>query len=238
MDVTINTISEVRQEAEIRLSQGELQPHFDKAYHKYQPKVELRGFRKGRVPLEMVKKLYGDAIEHEALDEVATEVYREAMNERQIKPLGTPSMVDMDFKRGEQFHFKIQYDVKPVISLGSYKGITIEKTIHTVADEEIDEEALCIINGHGTEARGADVIVDASLNDPNADGSPWDASGPAFEVIANSLQAAHEAAHPGVAYAGPYPVGMRLAVQPRDRVRFVAIRDLPASEVLVLINRS
>jgi glycosidase len=101
-----------------------------------------------------------------------------------------------------------------------------------------DEEALCVVNGHGADARGADVIVDASLNGPDAVGSPWGAAGPVFEVIANSAQAAHEAAHPGVPYAGPHPVGERIAVQSRDGARFVAIRDLPASEVLVLINRS
>jgi glycosidase len=101
-----------------------------------------------------------------------------------------------------------------------------------------DEEALCIVNGHGRDARGADVIVDASLNGPDAVGSPWDDAGPAFEVIANSAQAAHESAHPGAAYAGPHPVGERLPVRSRDGARFVAIRDLPASEVLVLINRS
>lgn len=140
MDVTISTISEVRHEAEIVVTEEELQPHFNKAYLKYQPKVELKGFRKGKAPMEMVKKLYGEAIEYEALDEVATEVYRKAMIERDIAPLGTPSMVDMDFKRGDHFRFRIQYDVKPVISLKMYKGITVEKPIHKVKDEEISAE--------------------------------------------------------------------------------------------------
>jgi hypothetical protein len=100
-----------------------------------------------------------------------------------------------------------------------------------------DEEALCIVNGHGREPRGADVIVDARLNALDAPGRPWDAAGAAFVVIANSHQAAHEAAHPGVPYAGPHPIGQRVPVQARGDARFVAIRDLPASEVLVLINR-
>ena len=100
-----------------------------------------------------------------------------------------------------------------------------------------DEEALCIVNGHGTDARGGDVVVDAQLNAVDAPGQPWNAAGPSFIVIANSAQAAHEAAHPGVAYAGPHPVGERVLVQLRADVRFVAIRDVPASEALVLINR-
>ena len=150
MDVTINTISEVRQEADIHLSNDELQPHFDKAYQKYQPKLEMKGFRKGKVPMEIVKRIYGDAIEHEALDEVASEVYREAMSERQIRPLGTPSMMDADFKRGEHFHFKIQYDVKPVITLGRYTGIRVEKKKYSVSDEAIDARIHLIRQANGT----------------------------------------------------------------------------------------
>ncbi len=105
-----------------------------------------------------------------------------------------------------------------------------------------EEEALCIVNGHGTEARGADVVVDVRLNAVDTPGQPWSAPGggigtPYFEVIANSAQAVHEAQHPGQAYSGSHPVGQRLPVQSRSGALFVAIRDVPASEVLVLINR-
>lgn len=140
MEITVNTISEVRHEAEISLSNEELQPHFEIAYKKYRPKVELKGFRKGKVPMDLVKKLYGEAIEHETLDDVANEVYRKAMIEREITPLGTPSMVDLDFKRGDHFRFKIQYDVKPTIPLNKYKEIKVEKLIYKVTEEEIESE--------------------------------------------------------------------------------------------------
>ncbi len=122
------------------MSKEELQPHFESAYQKYQPKVELRGFRKGKVPMDMVKRLYGEAIEYEALDEVANEVYRKAMTDRDIAPLGTPSMVDMDFKRGDHFRFKIQYDVRPIIALGDYRSVMVERPIHKVTEEEIESE--------------------------------------------------------------------------------------------------
>ena len=83
-----------------------------------------------------------------------------------------------------------------------------------------DEEALCVVNGHGTAARGGDVLVDAALNP----------AGSAMTVVLNSAQAADAAA------GGP-PVGARLPVQrAADGTAFVAIRDLPPSEVLVLVN--
>jgi len=101
-----------------------------------------------------------------------------------------------------------------------------------------EEEALCVVNGHGNEARGADVIVDASLNAVDAAGNPWGPAGPAFQVIASSMEAAHNAAHPGTAYTGAHPVGERVPVQRRDGASFVSIRGLGPSEVLVLTNRA
>ena len=85
-----------------------------------------------------------------------------------------------------------------------------------------DEEALCIVNAHGTDARGADVLVDASLNPP----------GSSMAVIANTAQAAT----PGE-YRGFHPVGSNVPVRRRaDGTAYVEIRDVDASEVLVLTN--
>ncbi len=95
-----------------------------------------------------------------------------------------------------------------------------------------DEEALCIVNGNGSFPRGGDVLVDPRLNAASAPANPWGAAGPFFRVIANSAQAAV-----GAAYSGPYPLGADLPVRSRGGDLFIEIRDLPPSEVLVLINR-
>ena len=86
-----------------------------------------------------------------------------------------------------------------------------------------DEEALCIANGHGTQARGGDVLVSIELN--------WGA-GAAFQVIANTAQTIA-----GAAYVGTHPVGERVAVRVRNGTAYVAIRDVAPSEIVVLSNR-
>jgi len=157
--VQITTISPVRFEAEIALTPEELQPHFDRAYEKFRPKAELKGFRKGKVPLPMVKKLYGEAIEHDALDDIAGDTYRQAMEERNIRPIGKPALVDMDFKRGQAFTFKIAYDVKPEITLGNYKGLALHRHVRTVTDDDLREEIDQIRRANGTTAP-AEIVVD------------------------------------------------------------------------------
>jgi hypothetical protein len=97
-----------------------------------------------------------------------------------------------------------------------------------------DEEALCVVNGNGTDNQGGDVVVDASLNSPAAFGNPWGPGGqPFFEVVANTRQAAV-----GIDFDGPHAVGEQIPVRFKaDGTAYVEIRDLGASEVLILVNR-
>jgi hypothetical protein len=89
-----------------------------------------------------------------------------------------------------------------------------------------DEEALCVVNGSGGLSQDADVLVEESFNaGANA----------AFQVVANSAQAAAQAA--GQVYTGTHPIGAQVPVQTRGLVRFVEVRGLAPAEALVLTNR-
>lgn len=144
MEVKIQELTDVSRELEIVATADELQPHFEKAYSEYQKKIEIKGFRKGKAPIEMIKRLYGDLIEHDSLEEIASEFYRKTVKEKELKPIGEPTLVDMNYERGKEFRFKIRYDVRPTITLKDYKNITIQKPIHNVTDEEIDSEILSL----------------------------------------------------------------------------------------------
>ncbi|HTP13398.1 MAG TPA: trigger factor [Bacteroidota bacterium] len=142
MEVTVKELTEVSREVEITATATELAPHFEKAYKDYRPKIEIRGFRKGKAPLDLVKKLYGEMIENESLETVAGDLYRQVAKEKDLKPIGEPRLVDMNFKRGEQLQCKVQYDVRPKIELKQYKHVAVEKVVHKVTSEEVEEEIL------------------------------------------------------------------------------------------------
>lgn len=177
MEVIVQSLSDVSREVEITATPEDLAPHFDKAYMEYRRKIEIRGFRKGKAPLDLVKKLYGDLIENDSLSQIATELYRNAVKEKELKPIGEPLLVDMDYKRGVSFRCKIQYDVRPNIELKEYKGISVEKVIHTLADDEVEKEILRLrrINATMEEVDGvtdAEHIVTADVQDLDGTGIP------------------------------------------------------------------
>jgi len=116
-------------------------------------------------------------IENDSLNEVATEMYRKAVKEKELKPIGEPVLVDMDYKRGESFRCKIQYDIRPTIEVKQYKGITVEKSVHTITDDEVEKEIIRLqrINATMEEVEAVtdpEHIVTATLQDLDDSGTP------------------------------------------------------------------
>jgi trigger factor len=125
----------------------------------------------------MIRQLYGEAVEHDALDTIADEFYRKAMDEKQIHPVGRPTMVDMDFRRGESFRFKITYEIRPAITLGAYKGIVVDKPVRAVSDAEVEEEILALRRAQSTRSpvqsvTDQDHIVTADVQELDESGAP------------------------------------------------------------------
>ena len=177
MEVTVQSLSDVLRTAEITATPEDLAPYFNKAYLEYRKKIEIRGFRKGKAPIDIVKKLYGDLIENDSLNEIATDFYRRAVKEKELKPIGEPTLVDMDYKQGESFRCKIQFDVRPQIVVKEYKGIEVEKFIHTITDDEVEKELIRLQRSNSTMEEvevvtSPEHIVTATLQDLDETGAP------------------------------------------------------------------
>jgi trigger factor len=100
----------------------------------------MPGFRKGKVPTSMLKKMYGEAIEYKASEKIANSKFWNIVDEMGLKPISTPQLVDIDYDFGKKLSFKIKYEVMPQIELKDYKGQDIEKPIFKIKDEDIDKE--------------------------------------------------------------------------------------------------
>lgn len=140
MDVQTKTITRTKEGADITATADEIKPHIDKAYEDFRAEAEIKGFRKGKAPLSLIKQKYGQAIESEAINEIVNHFYREAVTEHNLKPVGDPVLKDVDYKPGGDFTFSVEYEVVPDIELGDYKNIEIEKPVRKVTDDMIERE--------------------------------------------------------------------------------------------------
>lgn len=150
MEININRLSQTEEEAEIKLFWDELEPYFDEAYKRFQAEAEIKGFRKGKAPIELIKRQFGEQIEYDALDDIVNDVYQNLVKDKKINPLGTPELLDVDYKRGESLVFKIKYEVMPEIKISNYKDIEVEKIVHEVDDKEVEEEIKRLLIANST----------------------------------------------------------------------------------------
>ena len=148
MEHSIKEISESKREIVITITEEEFKPHMDKKFKEIQPEVNLKGFRKGRVPMSMVKKLYGPQVKVEVYQETSSELFTKIVQEKELKIIGDPGLKDIDEKDGN-ISFTIDFEILPNFELAEYKGLTIDEPVHNVEDEEVDTEIeeICRNNG-------------------------------------------------------------------------------------------
>ena len=140
METTLTEINECNQQIDFTLTQDELIPHFELSYLKAAPNIEIKGFRKGKVPLTLIKKYYGQSIELESVENIANECFRQTITEKNLQPIGMPSLVDIKYNSGEPLKFTVKFEIRPSFELQEYKGVEAKKYSHLVTDEEIQNE--------------------------------------------------------------------------------------------------
>lgn len=113
----------------------------DKAFRKVVQKVNVPGFRKGKVPRGIFEARFGvESLYQDAIDILLPEAYTKAVDEAGIEPIDRPDVDVEQFGKGQAFKFKAKVAVKPEVTLGEYKGLVVPAEDATVTDEEIDAE--------------------------------------------------------------------------------------------------
>lgn len=140
METKVNVVSNVEKELEVTLTYEEIQSDIEKAYNQERKKIELPGFRKGKAPMAMVKKMYGEAIEYGAAEKIAQDKFWEIAEEQNLEPISRPSITDLNLVKDKEFSFKVRFEVKPELELKNYKDQEIKKIVFTVDDETIEKE--------------------------------------------------------------------------------------------------
>ncbi len=111
------------------------------AYNKNKSRYNIPGFRKGKAPFDMIKKMYGAGVFYEdAANEVIDASYPDAAKESGLQIVSHPTVDVTQIEEGKNFIYTAVVAVKPEVTLGQYKGIEIQRVKAEVTDEDIDAE--------------------------------------------------------------------------------------------------
>lgn len=125
----------------ITVSAEEVEKALQAAYLKQRSKISLPGFRKGKVPRQMIEKMYGPEVFYdEAANHMISEAYGKAYDECEIEIASQPTIDVVQLEKGKDFIFTAEVAVKPEVKLGEYKGLKVDKVSTRVMQKEVDEE--------------------------------------------------------------------------------------------------
>ncbi len=153
----------------IEVPAGDFEKALQSAYNKQKKKISVPGFRKGKVPRQMVEKMYGPEIFYDdAANELIPKAYEEEVKNSDLEIVSRP-VIDLEqVQKGEAFIFTAEVALKPEVTLGEYKGLEVDAVSVEVTPEEVDEKVkeeaeknarTITVEDRGV-ANGDDVILD------------------------------------------------------------------------------
>jgi trigger factor len=141
METTITETSPVEYEIEIHATADDLEPKLKAALKEQRKHMDVQGFRKGKVPLGLVKKMHGEAIGYKVAEEFVQEVFEEEVEDSdEIEPLGQPEMTGLDYELDGDLRATIRFGVRPEIDLQDVSSEQISMLEHEVSEEDVEDE--------------------------------------------------------------------------------------------------
>ena len=139
MNVQVENLEKNMAKLTVEVPAEELEKALQAAYMKEKNKISVPGFRKGKVPRQMIEKMYGAAIFYEeAANILIQDNYAQAMAESGADIVSRPVIDVVQIESGKPFIFTAEVAVRPEVKLGKYKGVQVTKVDTTVTDEEVD----------------------------------------------------------------------------------------------------
>lgn len=141
MSVQVEKLEHNMAKLTIEVEAAKFDAALKKAYNKKKGSFNLPGFRKGKVPMNVIEKTYGAGVFYEdAANDLMPGAYAEALEESGLSVVSRPEVDVTQIGKGENFIFTAEVAVKPEVKLGEYKGLEVQKDSTEVTDEEVDAE--------------------------------------------------------------------------------------------------
>ena len=123
----------------IEVPADDLEKALQSAYMKQKNKIAMPGFRKGKVPRQMIEKMYGPEIFYDdAANTLIPKAYSEAYEECELEIVSRPEINVVQIEKGKSFIFTADVATKPEVKLGEYKGLEVDKVSTRVTQKEVD----------------------------------------------------------------------------------------------------
>ena len=141
MQTEIKQVSPVEYELEVHASADDIEPELNQALRRQRSQTDMKGFRKGKVPLTLVKKMHGEALGYGVAEQMVQDAFEgEVEDGSDLEVLGQPQLTQLDYELDGDLHAVIRFGVRPEIELKDLSDEQISRLAHEITDEDVEEE--------------------------------------------------------------------------------------------------
>jgi hypothetical protein len=121
-----------------QVAADEVSPKLTESYASYSKRIKLEGFRKGKVPLHLVKKMFGKQIEEQVYGPYFQQAISEILKDDKYEPISMPEIENVRFDDAEGLTFQVTFDVRPVFAVQDLQDTAIEKIIYSIDKKDVE----------------------------------------------------------------------------------------------------
>jgi trigger factor len=147
-------LENARMELEIEVPETAIEIEYGKVYNEFQKNAKIDGFRKGKVPREIIIKRFQGSADVEVAENIVKAGYLDALKEKNLRPISEPEIkFDNKLERTKPFKFNIKFDIAPTVELGEYKKITGKEIECKIDNSDIEKEVQLLRERYATVAK-------------------------------------------------------------------------------------
>jgi len=139
MKPTVENVSKLERKMSFQIPPEEVAKALEKTFQNIQKNVEIKGFRKGKVPMTKVKELYGDRAQSDVIQNIVEENFFKALDEANLDPINQPKLDMKPLEEGKPFSFSLTFEVHPEVELKKYQGLEVQKEKINLDSAHVDK---------------------------------------------------------------------------------------------------
>lgn len=138
MQVSVEKLDGLERRITVQVPAETIEPEVLNRLKSLSPTVKLHGFRPGKVPLKLVKRLYGEQVRHEVVQEVVRSSYQDALKQENLRPAGAPTIEPRTIKEGEALEYSATFEVLPDFEVKGLDEIQVERPEVEIGEADVD----------------------------------------------------------------------------------------------------
>ena len=138
MQINVESVNSIKKKLNFEIPADKVSAEVDKAYAEIRKHAAIKGFRKGKVPMSLIEKHYGDKMAEDVVKNLVGDTYPQAVAEKGLNPVSMPVIESDTLKKGEPFKYSATFEVFPEVELKEYLGLEVVKEKLALDESAVD----------------------------------------------------------------------------------------------------